>query len=198
LSPTALQTQRAGFILADDPKATEVGARYALALFDLAKDEGQVAAVEDDLKSLKAFVAESADLRSLIVSPVFSADDKAKGLAAIADRAEFNPLSKKFLGFVSAQRRAAALPAIITSFQTLSAAYRGVISAHVTTAVKLTAAQSKGLQGALRQALGKDPEIETHVDPSILGGVKVRVGSRLYDASLKSKLDSLKFALKRA
>ena len=184
--------------MADDSKATEVGERYALALFDLAKDEGQVVAVESDLKTLKAFTAESADLRTLIVSPVFSAEDKAKGLAAIAVRAEFNALTQKFLGFVAAQRRIAALPSIITSFQALSAAYRGVVSAQVTTAVALTAAQSKGLQAALRQALGKDPEIETRVDPSILGGVKVRVGSRLYDASLKSKLDSLKFALKRA
>jgi F-type H+-transporting ATPase subunit delta len=190
--------QRAGFILADDSKATEVGGRYARALFDLAKDEGQVVAVEADLKTLKAMTAESADLRTLIASPVFNAEDKAKGLSAIAVRAEFNALTQKFLGFVAAQRRIAALPAIITSFQALSAAYRGVVSAQVTTAVELTAAQSKGLQAALRQALGKDPEIETRVDPSILGGVKVRVGSRLYDASLKSKLDSLKFALKRA
>jgi F-type H+-transporting ATPase subunit delta len=184
--------------LADDSKATEVGERYAQALFDLAKDEGQVVAVESDLKALKAMTAESADLRTLIASPVFNAEDKAKGLAAIATRAEFNALTQKFLGFVAAQRRIAALPSIITSFQALSAAYRGVVSAQVTTAIALTAAQSKGLQAALRQALGKDPEIETRVDPSILGGVKVRVGSRLYDASLKSKLDSLKFALKRA
>jgi F-type H+-transporting ATPase subunit delta len=184
--------------LADDSKATEVGARYAQALFDLAKDAGQVEAVEADLKTLKAFTAESADLRTLITSPVFSAESKAKGLEAIAARAEFDPMTRKFLGFVAAQRRVAALPAMITSFQALSAAWRGVVSAQVTTAVALTAAQASGLQAALRQALGKDPEIETRVDPSILGGVKVRVGSRLYDASLKSKLDSLKFALKRA
>jgi F-type H+-transporting ATPase subunit delta len=184
--------------LADDSKATEVGARYAQALFGLAKDEGQIAAVEADLKAFKALSAESADLRVLIASPLFSADDKAKGLAALAERAEFNPMTKKFLGFVAAQRRAAALPAIVTSFEALSAAYRGVVSAQVTTAAKLTAAQAKGLKAALLQALGKEPEIETRVDPAILGGVKVRVGSRLYDASLKSKLDSLKFALKRA
>ena len=184
--------------MADDSKATEVGGRYAKALFDLARDADQVAAVEADLRALKAMTLESADLRTLITSPVFTAENKAKGLAAISAKAEFHPLTQKFLGFVAAQRRVAALPSIITSFQALSAAWRGVISAQVTTAIALTAAQSKGLQAALRQALGKDPEIETRVDPSILGGVKVRVGSRLYDASLKSKLDSLKFALKRA
>ncbi|MDR3508787.1 MAG: F0F1 ATP synthase subunit delta [Caulobacteraceae bacterium] len=184
--------------MADDSKATDVGARYAQALFDLAKDNDQIAAVDADLKSLKAMLAESADLRTLLASPAFDAEAKGKGLAGIAEAAELNPLTKKFLGFLAAQRRASALRSIITSFEALSAVYRGVVSAQVTTAVALTAAQAKGLAAALRQSLGKDPEIETRVDPSILGGLKVRVGSRLYDASLKSKLDSLKFALKRA
>ena len=87
---------------------------------------------------------------------------------------------------------------MITAFERSSPTHRGAISAEVTTALPLSAAQASGVAAALRQALGKDPEIETRVDPAILGGVKVRVGSRLYDASLKSKLDSLKFALKRA
>ena len=187
-----------GLQVADDSKATDVGARYALALFDLAKDNNQIAAVESDLKALKAMCADSADLRTLLASPIFDSEAKGKGLAAIAERAKFHALTKKFLGFLAAQRRASALTSIITSFEALSAAYRGVVSAHVTTAVALTPAQSKGLQAALRQALGKDPEIETRVDPSILGGLKVRVGSRLFDASLRAKLDSLKFALKRA
>jgi F-type H+-transporting ATPase subunit delta len=197
-SLAARQKQPTGLIVADDSKATEVGARYAQALFDLAKDENQIAGVESDLKALKAMIAESADLRTLLYSPAFDADAKGKGLLAIADRAAFGALTKKFLGFLSDQRRAGALGAVITSFIALSAAYRGVVSAQVTTAVPLTAAQSKGLLAALRASLGKDPEIETRVDPAILGGLKVRVGSRLFDASLKSKLDSLKFALKRA
>lgn len=187
-----------GFTVADDSKATDVGARYAQALFGLAKDNDQIALVEADLKALKAMLAESADLRGVLRSPVFDADAKARVLAALAERAGFQATSRKFLGFLAAQRRAGALAAVITSFEALSAAYRGVVSAQVTTAVALTPAQSTGLQAALRQALGKDPEIETRVDPAILGGLKVRVGSRLFDASLKSKLDSLKFALKRA
>ena len=87
---------------------------------------------------------------------------------------------------------------MISAFQALSAERRGVVSAHVTTALPLTPVQAAGVAAALRQALGKDPEIETQVDPAILGGIKVRVGSRLFDASLGTKLDSLKFALKRA
>ena len=87
---------------------------------------------------------------------------------------------------------------MIAGFEAKAAKARGSVSAQVTTAIPLSAAQSKGVAAALRTALGRDPEIETRVDPSILGGIKVRVGSRLFDASLRSKLDSLKFALKRA
>jgi F-type H+-transporting ATPase subunit delta len=184
--------------VANDSKAGEVGARYASALFDLAKEAGSVATVSADLKSLKTMLAESADLRTLVGSPVFDAEAKGKGLGAIADRAGFSDLTRKFLGLLAAQRRASALRDVITAFDALVAAWRGIVAAEVTTAVPLSPAQTSGLAAALRQALGKDPEIETRVDPAILGGIKVRVGSRLYDASLKSKLDSLKFALKRA
>ena len=183
--------------MADD-KATDVGSRYAQALFDLAKDEGRLAEVEKDLKDLKAMLADSADLKALVVSPKFSAEDKGKGLGAIATQAKFSPTTAKFLGVVAANGRAQALSSVITSFEALAAAERGAVSAEVTTAVPLTPAQARGVAAALRQALGKDPEIETRVDPAILGGIRVKVGSRLYDATLKSKLDQLKFALKRA
>jgi F-type H+-transporting ATPase subunit delta len=184
--------------VADDSKQADVGVRYAQALFELAKEQGQAAAVEADLKSLKAMRAESADLRTLIASPAFDSDDKARGLAAVAAAAGFTETTRKFLGLVAANRRASALPAMIASFEKLAAEDRGAISAEVVTALPLTPAQTQALAASLRSALGKDPEIETHVDPAILGGLKVRVGSRLYDASLKSRLDSLKFALKRA
>jgi F-type H+-transporting ATPase subunit delta len=184
--------------VADDSKVSNVGERYAQALFDLATDEGSTAAVEANLKSLKGALAESRELKTLVGSPAFSAEDKAKGLAAIAARAGFHATTAKFLGLLAANGRAAALPGAITAFERLAADASGVVAAKVTTATALTAAQSKGVAAALRQALGKDPEIETRVDPSILGGIKVQVGSRLFDASLRAKLDSLKFALKRA
>ena len=184
--------------MADDSQATDVGARYARALFDLAIETKGLSAVESDLVSLKAMIGASADLRSLLTSPRFTAVDKAAGLDAVAERATFCATTRKFLGLLAANRRTAHLPTIIGAFERLSAARRGVVSAQVTTAIALTEAQTKGLAVALRTALGKDPVIETRVDPAILGGLKVRVGSRLYDASLKSKLDSLKFALKRA
>lgn len=184
--------------MADDSSVANVASRYAQALFDLATEQNQVAAVESDLKSLKAAIADSKDLRTLLASPAFSAEDKAKGLAGIATKARFNATTKKALGLIAANGRASALAAVIDAFAKLSADARGAVSAEVTTAIQLTAAQSKGVAAALRQALGKDPEITTRVDPAILGGIKVKVGSRLFDASLKSKLDSLKFALKRA
>jgi len=184
--------------VADDSKASNVGGRYAQALFDLASENKQIPAVEADLKSLKTALAESKDLRVLVGSPAFGAEDKGKGLAAIAAKAKFTDTTRKFLGLLAANGRASALASVITGFEDLASKARGAVSAQVTTAVPLSAAQSKGVAAALRQALGKDPEIETRVDPAILGGIKVRVGSRLFDASLKSKLDSLKFALKRA
>ena len=184
--------------MADDSKTSNVGGRYAQALFDLATDEKSVAAVEADLKSLKKMRTESKDFRTLLASPAFSAGDKAKALSALAAKGKFHGTTKKFLGLLAANGRVAILPEVIAGFEALSAKRRGVVSAHVTTAISLTAAQAKGVSAALRTALGQDPEIETRVDPSILGGIKVRVGSRLFDASLRSKLDSLKFALKRA
>ncbi|HEX3365864.1 F0F1 ATP synthase subunit delta [Phenylobacterium sp.] len=184
--------------MADDSKASNVGGRYAQALFDLATDEKRVAAVEADLKSLKTALADSRDLRVLVHSPAFSAEDKARGLGAIAAKAKFNATTQKFLGLLAANGRASSLASVITGYEDLSAKARGAVSAQVTTAIPLSAAQAKGVAAALRQTLGKDPEIQTRVDPAILGGIKVQVGSRLFDASLKSKLDSLKFALKRA
>ena len=184
--------------MADDSKTSNVGGRYAQALFDLVTEEKSLASVEADLKSLKTALADSRDLKVLVGSPAFSAEDKAKGLAAIADKAKFHATTNKFLGLLAANGRTAALGEVIAGFEALSAKARGAISAEVTTAVALTAAQEKGVAAALRQALGKDPEITTRVDPAILGGIRVKVGSRLFDASLRSKLDTLKFALKRA
>jgi F-type H+-transporting ATPase subunit delta len=184
--------------LADDSKQADVGARYARALFDLALETKSLDAVEGDLKALKAAREESADLRRVLSSPIYTAEDKGKVLTAIGAKAKFNETTQKFLGLLAANRRASALPATISAFARLSAAHRGVVAAEVTTAIKLTAAQAKGIQAALAQALGQEPEITTRVDPAILGGLKVKVGSRLFDASLRSKLDSLKFALKRA
>lgn len=184
--------------MADDFKETEVGERYAQALFELALDAGSLDAVRADLEGLQAAIATSEDLRRVIASPAFGSEDKGKALVAVAMKLKADMLTLKFLGLLAENRRAGALQSIITGYKRLYDKHRGVVAAEVTTAVKLSAAQAKGVAKALAASLGKEPEITAVVDPSILGGIKVKVGSRLFDASLKTKLDSLKFALKRA
>ena len=184
--------------MADDFRTTEVGERYAQALFDLALETKKLDAVRADLKSLKAAWIESADLRRLATSPVVTAEDQGKGLVAIATKAKFETTTKNFLGLLAQNGRARDLGAVITSFEALYAKHTGVVAAEVVSTQALTAAQLKTITTALTTALGKNPEITTRVDPSILGGLKVKVGSKLFDASLKTKLDQMKFALKRA
>jgi F-type H+-transporting ATPase subunit delta len=184
--------------VADEFRTTEVGERYAQALFDLADETGALAAVRADLKSLRAAWLESADLRRLSTSPVIASEDQQRGLVAIADKAKFHATTRNFLGLLGQNGRARDLPGVIAGFEVLYAKKTGVVAAEVVSAQTLTAAQLKSIQTTLRTSLGKDPELTTRVDPAILGGLKVKVGSKLFDASLKTKLDQMKFALKRA
>ena len=181
-----------------DFRTTEVGDRYAQALFDLADETGALEAVRADLKSLAAAWKDSADLRRLATSPVISDEDQGKGLTAIADKAKFNVTTRNFLGLLAQNGRAGDLTAVIAGFERLYAKKTGVVAAEVVSAQALDAGQMNKITTALRAALGRDPELSARVDPSILGGLKVKVGSKLYDASLKTKLDQMKFALKRA
>lgn len=184
--------------MADDSKNNDVGGRYAQALFELALQADSLVAVEGDLKSLKAAYLDSTDLRRLLQSPGFTSEDKAKGLDAVAAAANAHPLTRKFLGLLSQNRRASALVPVVDAFARLASQHRGTVSAEVVSAAPLTDMQREQITTALRQALGRDPEIETRVDPALLGGLRLKVGSRLYDASLKTRLDQMKFALKRA
>lgn len=184
--------------MADDFRTTEVGDRYARALFDLALETGRLDAVRADLKSLRAAWVESDDLRRLASSPIMSSADQGKGLVAVATKAKFDPTTINFLGLLAQNGRARDLAGVITGFEALYAKHTGVVAAEVVSAVPLTTVQTTHIRSALMQALGKAPEITTRVDPALLGGLKVKVGSKLFDASLKTKLDQLKFALKRA
>ncbi len=175
-----------------------MGARYAQALYELADQGGAVAAVEADLDGLEQLRAESPDFRRLLASPALGHEDRAKGLLAIADAAGVSPLVHKFIGLLGANSRTAALPAVAAAFKRIAADRRGTVAADVVTAVPLTPTQRDGVAAALRQALGRDPEITTRVDPAILGGLRVKVGSRLFDASLRTRLDHMKVALRKA
>ncbi|MFN4288019.1 MAG: F0F1 ATP synthase subunit delta [Brevundimonas sp.] len=184
--------------MADDFRTTQVGDRYAKALFDLAKDEGALAQVRRDLHTIKGWLADSAELRNLIASPVFSSEDKRAGLTALAQRAGLGASVQKFLGLLATNGRADALKAVIAAFDRLYAREMGIVSAEVVSATALSSAQLASIKGTLSRSLGREPELSTRVDPSILGGLRVRVGSRLFDASLKTRLDEMKHALKRA
>jgi len=184
--------------VADDFRTTEVGDRYAQALFDLALETGRLDAVRADIVSLKAAWAESADLRRLARSPLISADDQGKGLVAVATKAKFEKTTANFLGLLAQNGRAKDLPAVIAGFEARYAKHAGIVAAEVVSAQPLDAKQLAAIKTALNKSLGKAPELTARVDPSILGGLKVKVGSKLFDASLKTKLDQMKFALKRA
>ncbi len=174
----------------------EAPVRYALALLDLAEEAKALPRVEKDLKSFKKMYEASADLKFLAKSPVFTAEDKAKALTAVAKKAKLSPLTQQFIGTVAGNRRAADLPGIILAFNEMLARRRGSQVAKVTSAAQLTAAQTTAIKSQLKKTLGRKVDVETSVDPDLLGGFVVRIGSRLYDSSLKTKLEDLRLALK--
>lgn len=173
-----------------------MASRYANSLFDLASEAGSLDEVEKELGRVEAMLHESADLRRLVASPVFSADDQLRAISAIADRAGFKGLVGNFLRVVARNRRLFALPGMIAGFRRLAAEARGEVSADVVSAHALDAGQQAELKQTLKSVVGKDVTLNVTVDPSILGGLIVRIGSRQIDTSLKTKLNSLKLALK--
>lgn len=174
----------------------EAPARYAKALLDLAVEAKSLPRVEKDLKSFKRMYDSSADLKRLAESPVLGSQDKASALTAVAKQAKLSALTQQFIGTVAGNRRAADLPGIISAFMDMVARRRGSQVAKVTSAAKLTAAQLTSIKTQLKKSLGRSVDIETSVDPDLLGGFVVRIGSRLYDSSLKTKLEDLRLALK--
>ncbi len=173
-----------------------VAGRYARSLFELAQETDAVSIVEEDLGRFEALLDGSQDLQRLIESPVFSADDQLKAVAAILDRAEIGGLVGNFLRVVAQNRRLFAVRQIIRAFREIAAEARGETTAEVTAAHALTTAQEKELKATLKTVAGRDVAIKVAVDPSLLGGLVVKLGSRQIDTSLKTKLNTLKLALK--
>jgi F-type H+-transporting ATPase subunit delta len=184
--------------VARDPRSNEAAGRYASALFDLAEDAGSIDAVARDAAALRAMLDQSEDLRRLAESPAFSAEQKQAALLAVAERAGFHALLARFLGVLAANRRARDITRVLDAFAALVAEHRGVTIAEVAAARPLSAAQTKALAEALKAAVGRDVEIKIAVKPEILGGLVVQVGSRMFDSSLKTKLEGLKAAMKGA
>jgi F-type H+-transporting ATPase subunit delta len=170
--------------------------RYAAALFELAKDQDQLVEVERDVVAFQGLLDESADLRRLVRSPVISGEDQGKALAAVLGKAGISGLTANFIRLIARNRRLFAVGDMIKSFRALTSRERGEVSAEVASAHALTAEQLQLLSDTLRTQVGKNVQINTRVDPSLLGGLIVKIGSRMIDSSLRTKLDNLKVAMK--
>ncbi|ABS63082.1 ATP synthase F1, delta subunit [Parvibaculum lavamentivorans DS-1] len=189
--------RRAPHVSSDHP-VSGVAGRYATALFELADAEGALDAVAGDLERISAMLNESSDLVRLVRSPIFSAEDQTKAFGAVLEKAGISGLVKNFIGLVIRNRRLFGLSDMIGAYTTLLARKRGEMTADVVSAHPLQAAQVESLKAALKSATGRDVRINTKVDASLLGGLIVTVGSRMVDSSLRTKLNSLKIAMKEA
>ena len=170
--------------------------RYANAVFELARDQKAVDAVSSDLAGLRRAVETSPDLARLVRSPVFSAEDHAKALKAILEKMGAHPLTIKFVLLLAQKRRLFVLNQIITAYESLVAKSRGETEAEVTSARHLQDDEIAELKAVLKSKLGKEPRLHAKVDPTLLGGLIVKVGSRMIDSSLRTKLDGLRAAMK--
>lgn len=170
--------------------------RYATAVFELAQEENAIDATERDFLALKAMVADSPDLARLVRAPVFSSEDQAKGMKAVLAVMQASTLTTRTVLLLASKRRLFILTDVIRSFEKMVERLRGEISAQVTSARPLTDAQTTELKNILRSKLGREARLETKVDPSLLGGLVVKVGSRMIDSSLRTKLDGLRLAMR--
>jgi F-type H+-transporting ATPase subunit delta len=170
--------------------------RYAAALFDLADERRTLDEVASDLRQLRAMLEASGDFLRLIRSPILSRSDQAKAIGVLAERAGLSSLVRDFLAVVARNRRLFAVPAIIAAFLQKLAARRGEVSAQVTAARPLSEAQLTALNEQLRRSIGSRVSVDVRVDPELIGGMIVKVGSRMVDGSVKSKLQRLQLAMK--
>ena len=173
-----------------------VADRYASALFELANESDSLPTVEADLDKFEALLDMSADLRRMVKSPVFSAEEQTSAIAQVLARAGIGGLTANFFKLIASNRRLFAAPDMIRAFRALASKARGEVTAEVTSAVALDEAQVALLKQTLEASVGKDVKLAMRVDPSLLGGLVVKIGSRMIDSSLKTKLSGLRGVLK--
>jgi F-type H+-transporting ATPase subunit delta len=188
-----------GDVAGEDPIISGMAGRYAHALFELARDEKAIDAVKQDLEKFDAMLTESADLTRLVRSPVFDADEQLRALSAILDKAGITGLAANFLRVITTNRRLFAVRDLIRGYRALVARYRGEVSAQVTVAEKMSDRNLETLKSALKSVTGgKEVDLDLRIDPAIIGGLDVKVGSRMVDRSLRTKLNAIKIAMKEA
>lgn len=173
-----------------------LGGRYALALFELAEQTRSIDTVEASLRTVRDALDQSDDLRALIASPVVQRGAATKAVLATADQLGIDQTTKSFLGVLAENRRLGQLPAIMRAFRLLAARYRGEVTAEVTSAHPLGADQVDALKQQLRQRLGREVSVDLSVDPELLGGLVVRIGSQMIDSSIRTRLNALTSAMK--
>jgi F-type H+-transporting ATPase subunit delta len=175
-----------------------LAARYAHALLELAESKKKLDQVAEDFRGLRALVDESPELRRLLRNPLFGRDQQAKALSAVLDKAGVDPVTKNFCLVATRNNRLFALPEMMDAYLQELAKRRGEVTAEVTAARELSDQQKQALTDALKRSVGGKVHIETRVDPALIGGLVVRVGSRMIDNSLRSKLNRLQHAMKGA
>lgn len=175
---------------------TGLAGRYATALFDLAVEGKQIDEVCADLVRLKELLGESGELQRLVRSPVLSRGEQMRAMAAILERAGAADLTRRFVGLLAERRRLFVLAAIIDAFNRLLAAHRGEVRADVASAIELSDKQLGSIRAALKKAVGGNVAVDAKVDGDLIGGLVVRVSSRMVDASLRTKLQRLHLAMK--
>ncbi|MCB1369179.1 MAG: F0F1 ATP synthase subunit delta [Rhodobacteraceae bacterium] len=173
-----------------------IATRYATAVFELAKQDGKIADLEKDIGLLATALADSEDFRNLISSPVYSREDMGSAIAKIAAKAGLGSIVSNTLGLMAQNRRLFVLPSLIAAIRSLIAIEKGEVTADVISAKKLTKAQETKLAAELKKAVGKDVNINSTVDEAIIGGLVVKVGSRMIDSSIASKLSKLQNVMK--
>ncbi len=176
--------------------STGIASRYATAIFELAKEDNALAALDTDIGALKAALTESADFRSLIASPVYSRDEQSGAIGALAEKMGLSGIVRNTLGLMASKRRLFVMPQLLEELTRLIAEERGEVTADVTAAKALTDAQEKQLVETLKARVGKDVKINMSVDESLIGGLVVKVGSRMIDTSIRSKLAALQNTMK--
>jgi F-type H+-transporting ATPase subunit delta len=182
----------------EEPIISGMAGRYATALFDLAKEASAIDAVQADLARFDALVSDSADLLRLVRSPAFSTAEQLKALTAVLDRAGIGGLAGNFLKLVTSNRRLFAVGDMIKAFGNLVAQHKGEATAQVTVAEQIKDEHVQALRSALKAVSGKDVDLDIKVDPAIIGGLIVKLGSRMVDTSLRTKLNAIKHAMKEA
>jgi F-type H+-transporting ATPase subunit delta len=170
--------------------------RYALALFELARDEKKLDAVAASLANLKQALAESDDLRALIASPLVGREAQGRAAGGVAESLKLDPLTRNFIGVLAGNGRLSKLPDVIRSFNLLAARHRGELTAEITSARPLDAGQVDAIKQNLRTRMGRDIAVDLNVDPAILGGLVVKIGSQMIDSSIRTKLNTLAHQMK--